>query len=105
VLEVLADLRAGPWFNFDAQGAQRWSSAPEGSTATGWCSMAVPPRAVCSGPGFRSRRRDVAPWGSLELDLTCSTGTAGFTPTEAGFPAGTLALVRLSRLGGLGCED
>jgi hypothetical protein len=106
VLEVLADMRALVyWFSFDAQGARRWffgTGQIDGDrlvfdelfTTTGGV----------FGPGFDPEAVTVAPWGSLELDLTCSAGTARFTPTEAGFPAGTLALVRLSRLVGLDCE-
>jgi Zinc carboxypeptidase len=107
VLEVLADLRALVyWFSFDGAGARRWffgTGRIEGdrllfdelfTTAGG-----------VFGPGFDPDTVTVAPWGSLELDLTCSAGTARFVPTEAGFPAGTLDLVRLSRLGGLDCAD
>jgi hypothetical protein len=39
------------------------------------------------------------------LDLKCETGTATFTPTEPGFPAGTLNLERLTVLPGLDCRD
>ena len=45
----------------------------------------------------------VAPWGSMELSLQCRAGVATFTPTEQGFPAGTLNLVRLTSLDGLAC--
>jgi hypothetical protein len=107
VLEVLADLRALVyWFSFDAQGARRWffgTGRIDGDRLV-FDELFTTAGGVF-GPDFDPDAVTVAPWGSLELDLTCSTGTAGFTPTEAGFPAGTLALVRLSLLGGLGCED
>jgi hypothetical protein len=55
------------------------------------------------GPGFEPEQVQLEPWGSLELELDCDQGTARFESTESGFPAGTLSLVRLTRLAGLDC--
>ena len=44
------------------------------------------------------------PFGAVQLQLDCSKGTAEFTPTEPGFPAGTLDLDRLTFLAGLFCD-
>lgn len=107
VLEVLADMRALVyWFSFDAQGARRWffgTGRIDGDRLV-FDELFTTAGGVF-GPDFDPDAVTVAPWGSLELDLTCSTGTARFAPTEAGFPPGTLDLVRLSRLGGLACEN
>jgi hypothetical protein len=46
----------------------------------------------------------VSPWGSLQLQLDCSKGTAEFVPTEAGFTGGALDLDRLTFLAGLLCD-
>ena len=56
------------------------------------------------GDGFDPESVEVAPWGKLELGLLCDSGTAVFEPTEQGFPAGTLELMRLTYLGGLSCD-
>ena len=40
----------------------------------------------------------------VRVELQCDTGTARFTPSEAGFPAGTLDLTRLTFLEGLSCD-
>ncbi len=107
VLEVLADMRALVyWFSFDAQGARRWffgTGLIDGDRLV-FDELHTTAGGVF-GPEFDPAAVTVAPWGSLELDLTCAAGTAGFTPTEAGFPAGTLDLVRLTQLGGRDCVD
>jgi len=56
------------------------------------------------GSEFDPGQVEVARWGALELELTCESGTARFAPSEAGFPAGTLDLDRLSLLDGLSCD-
>ncbi len=56
------------------------------------------------GDDFDPNDVQVETWGSLELDLECESGLASFTPTEAGFPAGTLDLDRLTKLKGITCD-
>ncbi|RPH98169.1 MAG: hypothetical protein EHM68_05585 [Lysobacterales bacterium] len=107
VLEVLADMRALVyWFSFDAQGARRWffgTGLIDGDRLV-FDELHTTAGGVF-GPDFDPAAVTLAPWGSLELDLTCAAGTARFTPTEAGFPAGTLDLVRLTQPGGRDCVD
>ena len=55
------------------------------------------------GAGFDPDQVQLETWGSLELELACDSGIARFTPTEAGFPDGTLNLTRLTFLRGLSC--
>ncbi|HET6564667.1 MAG TPA: M14 family zinc carboxypeptidase [Xanthomonadales bacterium] len=43
------------------------------------------------------------PWGELELELGCLTGTASYSSTEPGFGSGTHNLKRISVLDGLDC--
>ncbi len=43
------------------------------------------------------------PWGELELKLGCLSGTASYSSTEAGFPAGTQQLQRVTLLNNLVC--
>ena len=57
------------------------------------------------GPGFDPEKVEIRPWGSLELNLECERGTALFSPTEEGFPSGSLNLTRLTFLDGLSCEN
>jgi hypothetical protein len=107
VLEVLADMRALVyWFSFDSQGARRWffgTALIDGDRLV-FDELHTTAGGVF-GPGFDPTAVTLAPWGSLELDLTCAAGTARFAPTEAGFPAGTLDLVRLTQLGDRDCVD
>ncbi len=56
------------------------------------------------GAKFDPNQVDLKPWGSLELDLDCKGGTANFSPTEEGFPAGSLSLTRLTFLRDLNCD-
>ena len=105
VLQLLDDLRALVyWFSYGPDGARRWffgTGVIEGerlvfdemyTTTGGIFGDAFDPDAVM-----------LEPWGSLELELGCATGSAHFAPTEDGFPAGELDLVRLTVLDGLDC--
>ena len=107
VLEVLADRRVLVyWFSFDPEGARRWFF---GTGEVIGESLVFDRMHTTGGPVFGADfdpgDLDVSDWGSLELELGCSSGTARFEPSEAGFPAGQLSLVRLSRLLGLECPD
>jgi len=105
VLQLLDDLRALVyWFSYGPDGARRWffgTGVIEGErlvfdemyTTTGGL----------FGATFDPATVELEPWGSLELELGCSGGTARFAPTEDGFPAGELDLVRLTVLDGLDC--
>jgi hypothetical protein len=57
------------------------------------------------GAGFDPDTVELLQWGRLELELTCDSGTARFDPTETGFAAGELTLIRLTVLDGLECTD
>ena len=107
VLEILVDQSALVyWFSFDTEGNRRWffgSGAINGNTLT-FDSMLTTSGPVF-GPGYDPQDVNVDPWGSLELELGCDSGTARFQPSEAGFPAGTLDLKRLTILAGLSCPD
>ena len=104
-LEVLFDQRVLVyWFGFGPSGERRWFFGigeiegdvlefPDMLTTTGGI----------FGPDFDPADVQELPWGSLELEITCEGGEARFTPTEAGFPPGTLNLTRLSSLDGLEC--
>jgi hypothetical protein len=94
------------WFSYDSEGHRRWffgTGRPAGPTIV-FDEMFTTTGGVF-GPGFDPEAVQVLPWGSMELELACSTGVARFTPTEAGFPAGELQLVRLSLLAGFSCAD
>jgi hypothetical protein len=105
VLQLLDDLRALVyWFSYGPDGARRWFFGTgvvdderlvfdEMYTTTGGI----------FGDAFDPGTVQLEPWGSLELELGCVSGSARFVPTEDGFPAGELDLVRLTVLDGLEC--
>ncbi len=104
-LEVLIDSRVLVyWFSFDMQGNRRWFFGI-GEIVDGRLVFEemVTTRGGIFGPDFDPATVEVLPWGSLEMNISCDDGTATFAPTEAGFPAGTLDLTRLTNLDGLGC--
>jgi hypothetical protein len=104
-LEILEDGRALVyWFSFDADGKRRWFFGV-GETSNDRLAFdeMLTTRGGKFGEAFDPVDVDVLPWGSLELNLQCGTGAATFTPTEQGFPAGALSLVRLTILDGLAC--
>jgi hypothetical protein len=106
VLEVLIDRRVVVyWFSFDPQGNRRWFFGT-GEILDGklvFNEMFTTLGGIF-GADFDPESVEVAPWGSLEMELECDSGTASFTPSEPGFPAGTLDLTRLTFLEGLSCE-
>jgi hypothetical protein len=106
VLEVLADQRVLVyWFSFDGLGQRRWffGVGEIDGTRLVFKDMFTTSGGIF-GPAFDPGDVALYPWGSLQLDLDCNEGTAFFEPVEAGFPAGTLDLVRLTWLDGLKCD-
>lgn len=106
VLEVLFDSRVLVyWFSYDEQGKRRWFVGV-GEIVDGKLLFPdmLTTRGGIFGDGFDPATVKRLPWGSLELELGCNSGTARFEPTEPGFPAGTLNLSRLTLLNGLSCE-
>jgi hypothetical protein len=106
VLEILADRSALVyWFSFDPQGNHRWffgTGVIEQDTLV-FDEMLTTQGGVF-GPDFDPAQVEVKPWGTLQLELLCDSGTASFEPSEAGFAPGTLDLSRLTYLNGLSCE-
>ncbi len=107
VLQVLADERVLVyWFSYDATGQRRWffgTGVINGETII-FDEMYTTSGGVF-GDGFDPATVDIRPWGSLELELGCTSGTARFESSENGFPAGQLDLVRLTYLEGLSCDS
>lgn len=107
VLQVLADYRALVyWFSYDAEGNRRWffgTSEIEDDRFV--FDVIYTAHGGLFGPDFDPETVTVEPWGTLELELSCSSGTARFSSTEEGFPDGELNLVRLTMLDGILCED
>jgi hypothetical protein len=106
VLEVLIDQRVLVyWFSYDLQGNRRWffgTGEIQGGKII-FNDMFTTHGGIF-GSDFDPDKVESDPWGTLELELNCKTGTARFTSSEAGFPAGTLNLDRLSLLDGLSCD-
>jgi hypothetical protein len=105
VLQVLADERVLVyWFSYDAEGKRRWffgTGVIDGARLV--FEVMYTTSGGIFGPGFNHLDVDIVPWGSLELELACDGGTARFSSTEPGFPAGELNLVRLTVLDGIEC--
>ena len=106
VLEVLVDRRVLVyWFSFDSRGNRRWFfGTGEINDGKLLFEEMFTTHGGIFGPAFDPAKVEIRPWGSLELKLDCASGTARFSPTEEGFPAGGLILTRLTSLDGLICE-
>jgi hypothetical protein len=106
VLEVLIDSRVLVyWFSFDIEGNRRWFfGTGEIRDGTLQFDEMFTTLGGTFGSGFDPEAVEIYPWGSLELELNCESGTARFTPEEDGFPAGILNLARLTVLDGLNCK-
>jgi hypothetical protein len=92
------------WFSYDPEGKRRWFFGlgdivedklvfNDIQTSSGGI----------FGPDFDPQSVVYTPWGTLELDLSCESGTATYSSTEEGFGAGTLDLVRLTNIDQLAC--
>ncbi len=94
------------WFSYDTEGHRRWffGVGEVAGQLLNFDNMFTTSGARF-GDGFDKDDVQLLPWGSLELELGCAGGTARFTPTEAGFPAGELSLVRLTALDGVACPE
>jgi hypothetical protein len=92
------------WFSFDPQGNRRWfygtGEILDGKLVFNEMNTTL---GGIFGADFDPESVEIVPWGSLELDLECDSGIASFSPSEPGFPAGTLDLTRLTYLEGLSC--
>ena len=105
-LEVLVDDRVLVfWFTFDPAGARRWfigiGEIQDGKFVF---DDMMTTRGGIFGDDFDPATVDFSHWGTLELDLTCSGGTAGYASTEDGFGSGSLDVTQLSSLAGLECD-
>lgn len=106
VLEILAEhLALVYWFSYDAEGNRRWFYGTAELDDGG--PLIFDPMYTTSGArfgeNFDTLDVNVVPWGRLELDLECDSGTARFSSEEDGFPDGELDLIHLTFLGGLSC--
>ncbi|HET6545124.1 MAG TPA: serine protease [Rhodanobacteraceae bacterium] len=106
-LEVLpGNVMLLDWYVFAPNGGQAWVAAIgsiEGDTA-------VLDAAVATGsgarfpPNFNPSQVHSEPWGTITLTFTdCDHGEARWQPTMAGYPNGSMPIVRLTQPAGLSC--
>lgn len=104
-LEVLNETQAVVyWFSYGPDSYRRWFyqlGTIQGST------LVFDNLLTTEGPifGIKNPLDSVqqTPWGELELDLGCLTGTATYASTAPGFGSGTHNLKRITVLDGLEC--
>lgn len=93
------------WFSYDPEGQRRWffglGEIRDGKLV--FDNMKTSSGGIF-GPDFDPLTVTFTPWGSLELDLDCNSGTATYSSTEPGFGSGVLNLKRLTRIDTLNCE-
>jgi hypothetical protein len=93
------------WFSYDPEGKRRWffglGDIREGKLV--FDDIQTTSGGIF-GPGFDPQTVVYEHWGSLELNLTCTGGTATYSSTEEGFGAGTLNVVRLTYIDQLACQ-
>jgi hypothetical protein len=92
------------WFSFDANGNRRWFY-DAGQVIDGklvFDEMLTTSGGIF-GPDFNPDLVERTGWGTLELGLECSSGTATYSASEEGFGSGVLNLVRLTSIDQLSC--
>lgn len=105
-LEVLSDGRVLVyWFSFGPQSERRWFynvGEIQGNK------LVFDNLLTTRGPIFGEKNPlqslQQIPWGEVELQLNCLTGTATYSSTEAGFAAGSMNLQRITLLDMLSCN-
>ncbi|NIM70936.1 MAG: hypothetical protein GTN86_10070, partial [Xanthomonadales bacterium] len=93
------------WFSYDPAGNRRWFfgvGEVQGSTLV--FNELSTTRGARFGAAFDPNDVAVTPWGTLQLELDCASGTATYASDEAGFGSGQLSLVRLTAMAGLECD-
>jgi hypothetical protein len=93
------------WFSYDPEGKRRWffglGEIREGKLVF---DDIMTTSGGIFGPDFDPDLVEYKPWGTLELNLDCTGGTATYTSSEEGFGSGTLNVVRLTSIDQLGCQ-
>ncbi|MSQ98084.1 MAG: CRTAC1 family protein [Xanthomonadales bacterium] len=105
-LEVMANGQALVyWFSYDPAGKRRWFFGV-GAIEQGQLVFddLLSTRGGVFGAAFDPAAVEVYSWGTLNLDISCKSGTASYASSEQGFGSGQLALRRLTSLDGLTCE-
>jgi hypothetical protein len=106
-IEVLDRSRVGvTWFTFDPSGNRLWLFGVgliEGDT------LRIPALTVSGGrfpPAFDPAQITSTPWGELRLKIAgCNDATLSWTPTRAGYVAGSMPLTRLTGAQGTRCNS
>jgi hypothetical protein len=92
------------WFSYDPEGNRRWFFGV-GEIRDGkliFDNMQTSSGGIF-GEDFDPQTVQFTPWGRLEMDLNCSSGTATYSSTEAGFGSGSLNVQRLTNIDQLSC--
>ncbi len=107
IVEVLQDGRVVVfWFSFDPDGNRRWFfDAGEIRDGKLVFEEMLTASGGIFGPDFDPETVELSPWGSLELDLDCNTGSATYSSSEEGFGSGVLNVIRLTSIDQLGCAQ
>jgi hypothetical protein len=104
-LEILSNGQALVyWFSFGPNSERRWfynQGEIQGNK------LVFNNLLTTSGPIFGEKNAlstlQQTPWGQVELQLACLTGTATYSSVEAGFGSGTQNLKRVTLLATLSC--
>jgi hypothetical protein len=94
------------WFSYDTLGNRRWFfGIGEFVGEKIIFEEMLTTEGGVFGKDFDPDAVEALPWGSMEFELGCSEGIVRFEPQEAGFPAGSMNLSRLTQLQGLNCNN
>lgn len=91
------------WYSYDPQGRPAWmiGTSREPAPDNTWRFTLTRPRGSVFGEGFDSAAIDYPEWGRAELHFEdCDHARLSWTASESGWPSGSLALLRLTRVAG-----
>ena len=105
-VEVLANnLMAAFWYVFDSNGNNLWLTGVGNYTGNTATLNLIQTTGGLFPPFFDPTKITRTPWGTLTFTFTdCNNATATWTPIDTThFSSGTLAITRLTNVGGLAC--
>ena len=92
------------WYSFGLDGEQKWFIGSEGLVTESddlikitFAEVSEVTQGTSFGITFDADEFELAPWGSIEINLQCTSGTFSFESSNAEYGSGTYSVVPITR--------